>query len=58
MASYVSTEQYLWGLRRILDGITARVTLPAGVTARRATIDDPEPAEMPAPAGRRGIHSA
>jgi hypothetical protein len=24
MAGYVSTEQYLWGLRRILDGITAR----------------------------------
>ena len=23
MAGYVSTEQYLWGLRRILDGITA-----------------------------------
>jgi AcrR family transcriptional regulator len=25
MAGYVSTEQYLWGLRRILDGLTARV---------------------------------
>ncbi|MCU1617620.1 MAG: Transcriptional regulator, TetR family [Frankiales bacterium] len=24
MAGYISTEQYLWGLRRILDGITAR----------------------------------
>jgi TetR/AcrR family tetracycline transcriptional repressor len=24
MARYISTEQYLWGLRRILDGITAR----------------------------------
>ncbi len=24
MAEYVSTEQYLWGLRRLLDGITAR----------------------------------
>ena len=24
MAGYVSTEQYLWGLRRILEGITAR----------------------------------
>jgi hypothetical protein len=23
MAGYISTEQYLWGLRRILDGITA-----------------------------------
>ncbi len=51
MASYVSTEQYLWGLRRILDGITARVAPLAGVTARRATTDDPEPAEMPGPAG-------
>jgi TetR/AcrR family tetracycline transcriptional repressor len=26
MAGYVSTEQYLWGLRRILDGIAARAT--------------------------------
>jgi TetR/AcrR family tetracycline transcriptional repressor len=24
MADYVSTEQYLWGLRRLLDGITPR----------------------------------
>jgi len=24
MAGYISTEQYIWGLRRILDGITAR----------------------------------
>jgi AcrR family transcriptional regulator len=24
MADFISTEQYLWGLRRILDGITAR----------------------------------
>jgi hypothetical protein len=22
MAGYISTEQYLWGLRRILDGLT------------------------------------
>ncbi|MBM7804389.1 AcrR family transcriptional regulator [Geodermatophilus bullaregiensis] len=26
MAGYISTEQYLWGLRRVLDGITAGVT--------------------------------
>jgi len=25
MAEYISTEQYLWGLRRILDGIAPRV---------------------------------
>lgn len=25
MAGYISTEQYLWGLRRILDGITAAI---------------------------------
>jgi TetR/AcrR family tetracycline transcriptional repressor len=25
MAEYISTEQYLWGLRRILDGITRRL---------------------------------
>lgn len=58
MAGYVSTEQYLWGLRRIMDGITARVAPLADLTAHGATTDDPEPAEMPGPAGRRGIHSA
>jgi hypothetical protein len=26
MAGYISTEQYLWGLRRVLDGIAARGT--------------------------------
>jgi AcrR family transcriptional regulator len=31
MAGYVSTEQYLWGLRRVLDGIALRVTTPASV---------------------------
>jgi AcrR family transcriptional regulator len=31
MAGYVATEQYLWGLRRMLDGIAARVpVIPAG----------------------------
>jgi TetR/AcrR family tetracycline transcriptional repressor len=31
MAGYISTDQYLWGLHRVLDGITARVTdSPAG----------------------------
>jgi TetR/AcrR family transcriptional regulator, tetracycline repressor protein len=58
MAGYVSTEQYLWGLRRILDGITARVALPAGVTARAATPDGLEPAELPGPPGPRVAHSA
>jgi hypothetical protein len=24
MAGYISTDQYMWGLRRVLDGITAR----------------------------------
>jgi AcrR family transcriptional regulator len=27
MAGYVSTEQYLWGLHRILDGLSARVAV-------------------------------
>jgi|SRR3954452_5553040 len=27
IAGYVSTEQYLWGLRRLLDGIATRVTV-------------------------------
>jgi TetR/AcrR family tetracycline transcriptional repressor len=26
MAGYISTDQYLWGLRLLLDGLTARVT--------------------------------
>jgi TetR/AcrR family transcriptional regulator, tetracycline repressor protein len=31
MAGYISTEQYLWGLRRILDGIAVRVApMPDG----------------------------
>jgi TetR/AcrR family tetracycline transcriptional repressor len=32
MAGYISTGQYLWGLRRVLDGITARVAGPARAT--------------------------
>jgi AcrR family transcriptional regulator len=31
MAGYISTEQYLWGLRRVLDGITA----PTGIRSVR-----------------------
>jgi AcrR family transcriptional regulator len=30
MAGYISTEQYLWGLRRVLDGITASTTALTG----------------------------
>ena len=26
MAGYISTEQYIWGLRRVLDGIAAGIT--------------------------------
>src|SRR5215212_2897424 len=29
MAAYISTEQYLWGLRRILDGLATRVGSPS-----------------------------
>jgi AcrR family transcriptional regulator len=36
MAGYISTDQYLWGLRRVLDGIAARVVdVPGGSTDRR-----------------------
>jgi TetR/AcrR family transcriptional regulator, tetracycline repressor protein len=28
MAGFIATDQYLWGLRRVLDGITARGTAP------------------------------
>jgi AcrR family transcriptional regulator len=30
MAGYISTEQYLWGLRRLLDGITASTSAHTG----------------------------
>jgi TetR/AcrR family tetracycline transcriptional repressor len=30
MAGYISTEQYLWGIRRVLDGITTRVATQEG----------------------------
>ena len=26
MAGYISTEQYIWGLRRVLDGIAVGIT--------------------------------
>jgi AcrR family transcriptional regulator len=48
MAGYVATEQYLWGLRRVLDGITARASTPEGLG----------PPEPPVRAGRRGAHPA
>jgi hypothetical protein len=48
MAAYVSTEQYLWGLHRILGGITAR----------EATSDGLEPAETHGRTGLREAHSA
>jgi hypothetical protein len=28
MADYISTGQYLWGLRRVLDGITVAIANP------------------------------
>ncbi|MEW2508327.1 TetR/AcrR family transcriptional regulator [Amycolatopsis sp. NPDC047767] len=36
MAGYISTEQYLWGLHRILEGLTARVAVrrKSGRTSR------------------------
>jgi AcrR family transcriptional regulator len=30
LAGYISTEQYLWGLRRVLDGITTSAAAHAG----------------------------
>ena len=36
LAGYISTDQYLWGLRRVLDGIAARVDeVPGSPTDRR-----------------------
>jgi TetR/AcrR family transcriptional regulator, tetracycline repressor protein len=40
MAGYISSEQYLWGLRRILDGIAARVTTPEGLDDGRVAADE------------------
>ena len=28
MAGYISTEQYIWGLRRVLDAIATSTTSP------------------------------
>ena len=37
MADYISTEQYLWGLRRVLDGISARTAwAPDTLSGQRA----------------------
>jgi TetR/AcrR family tetracycline transcriptional repressor len=38
MAGYISTEQYVWGLHRILDGINARAAAPAGIGAAELPI--------------------
>ena len=48
MAGYVGTEQYLWGLRRVLDGIADRVVSPGNPDPGSASVG-------PAP---RGSHSA
>ena len=40
MAGYISTEQYLWGLRRLLDGITARLTTPESLHDGPAAADE------------------
>ena len=37
-AGYVSTEQYLWGLHRVLDGIAARVATPASPDGSSAAL--------------------
>jgi TetR/AcrR family tetracycline transcriptional repressor len=34
LAGYISTEQYLWGLRRVLDGITTSTAAHAGELGR------------------------
>lgn len=58
MAGYVSTQQYLWGLRRILDGIAARVAMADDVMARSAGPDGLEPAELWCQPGPPGARSA
>ena len=58
MAGYVSTDQYLWGLRSILDGIAVRVAMPEDGTERAADPDGLQPAELWGQLGSRGAHSA
>jgi len=58
MAGYVSTEQYLWGLRRILDGIAARVATAGDVMERAAGPDGLQPAELWGQPGPPGAHPA
>jgi TetR/AcrR family transcriptional regulator, tetracycline repressor protein len=36
MASTISTEQYLWGLHRLLDGITSQGSAPRAATRQRS----------------------
>jgi AcrR family transcriptional regulator len=57
MAGYVSTAQYLWGLHRILDGITARVGVAGGLPAPAASPEGVEPADTWSTSGRRGTPS-
>jgi Transcriptional regulator len=58
MAGYVSTDQYLWGLRSILDGIAVRVAMPEDGKERAADPDGLQPAELWGQLGSRGAHSA
>jgi AcrR family transcriptional regulator len=58
MAGYVSTDQYLWGLRSILDGIAVRVAMPEDGMERAADPDGLQPAELWGQLGSRGAHSA
>ncbi len=43
MAGYISTEQYLWGLRRVLDGITAGRAADPGPDGPCTAPEDSEP---------------
>ncbi|SFO60284.1 transcriptional regulator, TetR family [Geodermatophilus obscurus] len=58
MAGYVSTEQYLWGLRRILDGIAARVAMADVVTEGGAGPEELQSAEPWDRLGPPGARSA
>lgn len=43
MAGYISTEQYLWGLRRVLEGITAGRAVDPDPDGPSAAPEDSEP---------------
>ncbi len=49
LAGYISTEQYVWGLQRVLDGITTNTTAHPEAAAGSSPEDDGSPNHQRAP---------